>query len=413
MTKILILGGGFGGVRCALDLEKKLKDKAHITLIDKNGYHLFLPALYEVASAYGVKRDPFAVRLKKSICIPYHDIFENKNIEFVQDEVTGADLKAKKVFADARAFEYDYLIIALGSQTNDFGIPGVREYAYQFKSVYDALMVNKRMDQLINDFASGKHASTIKIFICGGGFTGVELATELSCCAKKIAKVCKIKHKCHLITLFEAGPKILPMIPEEKRQHMLRRLTKLGVAVMENSPIEEVGPDFIKLKNGQKMDGDIIIWTAGIKANELLKKIPDLELSASGKMLTDTYLRLKGHDNIMGVGDNIEFIDPKVQRPVPALAYVANDQGKVAAENIIRTLQAKKLKSYRPFYSVWVAPAGGKFAIAHLWNGIHMAGFWGWVVRELIDLRYMLSILPFRKAISLIWQEITLFTKND
>lgn len=413
MVKILILGGGFGGIRAALDLEKNLKDEAQITLIDKNGYHLFLPALYEVASAYNIKKDLFAVRLKKSISIPFHDIFEGKNIEFVQDEITGADLKAKKVFADARVFEYDYLMIALGSQTNDFGIPGVKEYAYQFKSVEDALMVNKRMDKLINDFAEGKHASTIKIFICGGGFTGVELAAELACCAKKIAKVCKIKHRCYSLTLFEAGPKILPMIPDEKREHLLERLTKLGVAVMENSPIEEVGSDFIKLKNGQRMDGDIIIWTAGIKANELLKKIPGLELSASGKMLTDAYLRLKGHDNIMGVGDNVEFIDPKTQKPVPALAYVANDQGKVAAKNLINTIRGKSLKPYRPFYSVWVAPAGGKFAIAHLWGGIHVAGFFGWLIRELIDLRYMLSILPPGKAVSLMWQEVTLFTKND
>src|SRR3989344_1030151 len=208
MYKILILGGGFGGIRAALDLEKKLKNKAQIILIDKNGYHLFLPALYEVASAYGVKRDPFAVRLKKSICIPYHDIFEGRNIEFVQDEVTGADFGAKKVFADARAFEYDYLLIALGSQTNDFGILGVREYAYQFKSIEDALMINKALDKLINDCADSRReqsAGPVKIFICGGGFTGVELAAEISCCAKKISRSYKIKRRCYALTLFESG----------------------------------------------------------------------------------------------------------------------------------------------------------------------------------------------------------------
>ena len=123
MKKILILGGGFGGIRAALDLEKNLKNEAQITLIDKNGYHLFLPALYEVASAYNIKKDPFAVRLKKSICIPYHSIFENKKLDFIQDEVTKIDLNGQNVFADARVFEYDYLLIALYIQNKHFLIP--------------------------------------------------------------------------------------------------------------------------------------------------------------------------------------------------------------------------------------------------------------------------------------------------
>src|SRR3989344_5681406 len=288
MTKILILGGGFGGIRAALELEKRLKDKAQITLVDKNGYHLFLPALYEIASAYGVKKDPFAVRLKKSVCIPFADIFGGKNIEFIQAEITGIDLSAKKVFFQGswggaspapgelcRTLGYDYLVIALGSQPNDFGILGVKEYACQFKSIYDALLVNKKLEEAI------KRSSALypaKIFICGGGFTGVELAAEISCCARNIARDHKIKHKSHAITLFEAGPKILPMIPEEKRKPLLNRLTKLGVAIMENSPIEEVGSDFVRLKSGQKLDGNIIVWTAGVMANEMLKSVSGVSL---------------------------------------------------------------------------------------------------------------------------------------
>mgnify|MGYP001569120905 CR=1 FL=1 len=150
------------------------------------------------------------------------------------------------------------------------------------------------------------------------------------------------------------------------------------------------------------MKGDIIVWTAGIKANEL-----------TGKMPVDEFLRVKSHENVFAIGDNVEFIDPKTQKSVPALAYVASDQGKIAAANILSLIKGKRLKPYKPFYSVWVAPAGGKYAIAHLWRGIHITGFWGWVVRELIDLRYMLSILTPRKAVSLMWQEVTLFTKND
>src|SRR3989344_6505698 len=144
MSKILILGGGFGGIRCALDLEKKLTHstgsgqdgQVQIILVDKNSYHLFLPALYEVAAVYGNKEDSFAVKIRKTICIPYGEIFAGKNINFIQAEISVVDLKAKSVRTKGEeGLFYDYLVIALGSQTADFGFPGVGEYAYQFKSI--------------------------------------------------------------------------------------------------------------------------------------------------------------------------------------------------------------------------------------------------------------------------------------
>ncbi len=127
MTKILILGGGFGGVRCALDLDKKFKGQIEITLVDRNSYHLFLPSLYEVASAYGanppIGGDPFAVKMRKTICIPYGNIFAGKNIDFIQAEISTVDLKTRNIRTKGgEILFYDYLEIALGSQTADFGI---------------------------------------------------------------------------------------------------------------------------------------------------------------------------------------------------------------------------------------------------------------------------------------------------
>src|SRR3989344_1451476 len=128
MIKILILGGGFGGVRCALDLEKKIKDRIQITLIDRNSYHLFLPSLYEVASTYEAPKDPFAVKMRETICIPYGEIFAGKNISFIQAEISAVDLKEKSVKTKGgKILPYDYLVIALGGQTADFGLSGVRE----------------------------------------------------------------------------------------------------------------------------------------------------------------------------------------------------------------------------------------------------------------------------------------------
>ena len=414
MTKVLILGGGFGGVRVALDLDRKLKGQVQITLVDRNNYHLFLPSLYEVASAYGVKKDPFAVKMRKTVCVPYGEIFSGKSINFIQAEISMVDLKTKNVRTKGgEVLFYDYLVIALGSQTADFGIPGVKEYAYQFKSIEDAIAINLKIGKLVKKMASGKKMDPLKILIGGAGFTGIEFAAELSCCIKKIANDYNIKEKYFQVTLIEAGPKILPMVSNSERKIISKRLTELGVVLMENSPIEEVGDDLVKLKSGQILKGDMIVWTAGIKANEFLGSIIGLPVTDKGKIVIDENLQVEGWKNVFAVGDNQEFIDSKTQKSVPALAYTAVDQGKVVANNIYQILNGRNLKLYKPYYGIWIAPVGGKFALAHLWGGWGISGFMGWLVRELVDLRYLISILSLGEALSIFWQEMTLFTKND
>src|SRR3989344_1335585 len=217
MIKILILGGGFGGIRTALDLEKKLRQlknrKFEITLIDRNGYHLFTPDIYE-----------------------------------------------------------------------------------------DALFINQKLDELSEEFKNGSRTEPSSFLICGGGFTGVELAAELGCCSKVIREKCRLRGRCSTITLFEAGPKILAIVPEKERRLFKERLTNLGIIIMENSPIEEVGPDFIKLKSGHKIPGDLIIWTTGIKPNHLLADIKDLHLTSSGKIIVENTLQVRGYKNIFVAG---------------------------------------------------------------------------------------------------------------
>lgn len=413
MTRILILGGGFGGIRCALDLDKKLKNEAEIILIDRNSYHLFIPAIYEVASAYGIKKDPFAIQLKKTICIPYTDIFENTSINFIQAEIANIDLTNKKVSTNGEhVLEYDYLVFALGSETSNYDIPGVQEYAHQFKNLEDALFINQKLEELSEQFIKGDRTNPFSFLICGGGFTGLEIAAELGCCSRVIKSRCKLKSRCSTITLFEAGPKILPILSEKERKAVKKRLTQLGIVIMESSSIEEIGPDFLKLKNGQKLSGDLIIWTAGIRPNQFLKSIKDLVLASSGKILVEENLRAKGFENIFAAGDNIEFFDKKNQKQIPALAYVAIDQGKIAAQNIYNSIKNKKLKSYKPFYSVFIIPVGGKYAVANF-GGVVIRGFAAWVIRIIVDLRYFLSILSPYKAFKLYVDEMTVFIKND
>ena len=420
MKRILILGGGFGGIRCALDIGKKLKGKIlagqiEITLIDKKGYHLFVPALYEVASAYGIKKDPFAVRLKKTICIPYSDIFSaDKGVNFIQAEVFSIDLENKKVATrGGEILDYDYLVIALGGQAADFGIPGVKEYAFQFKSLEDGLALNQKLEQLTKEITSGVRQVPIKIAVVGAGFTGIELAAELACCIKKLFKSCNIKGKCERVILLEARSAILPMVSGAERNIILKRLTVLGIEVMENSVVEEVGSDCVKLKNGKRLETDLIIWSAGMRPIDLLEKYTALLLTEKKKIKVDTKLRAADLSGVFALGDSVEFIDPKTLKPVPALAYVAVDQGKVVAKNIINLIKGARMIDYSPFYSAWIAPVGGKYALAHIGGRLLFKGLLGWLAREIVDFRYMVSILSFKNAVFIMWQEINVFIKND
>jgi NADH dehydrogenase len=412
--KIVILGGGFGGIRTALDLARRLDKDADITLIDRNNFQLFVPTLYEVASALGLDRDPFSVKLRKTISIPFDDIFIGTSVKHVQGEIVHVDLTQRIVTTKGeRAFPYDYLVVALGSQANDFGIPGIHDYAFQFKTIEDGLAVNQRLMEVFEHASHHTHELPIKILIAGAGLTGIELAAEVATCARNLARKFGLKGKACQITLFEAGPKILPIANDRERAIVTKRLTQLGIMIMQNAPIEEVGNDFVKLKDGRMHKGTMVIWTAGVKANVFLQTISGLSLTPQGKITVDEHLVAVGNPRVFAVGDNIDFIDHRTQRPEPGVAYAAIDQGSIVAKNITRSIQGKPLKNHRPPTMLWIAPLGGKYALAHLWRGVVIAGFWGWVIRQLTDLKYFFSILPPKKAIRLFWDDVQVFLNND
>lgn len=416
MIKIIILGGGFGGVRAALELEKRLRNnkEVQINLIDKKAYHAFIPAFYEIASAYGIKHDPFSVKLKKTVCIPYSDIFENKNINFIQAEIVNINVTRQMVQTKGgMVLDYDYLILAFGSETEDYGVPGVVEYAYKFKTLEDSLLINNELEKVSNEFLDQKRNRPFSFLICGAGFTGVELAAELGSCANVIKSRCKLKAKPLNIIIFESANNILPMISDKERKIITNRLTKLGVVVMQNSKIEGVGSNFVQLNSGKRIEGDLVVWNAGVRGAAIIKNTEGLNLSSKGTVLVEANLLATGYKNIFAIGDNNEFIDPKTQRSVPNFGYVAAEQGSVAAINTVNLIDGKKLKDYHPNYNVWIAPIGGKFAVAHLWGLIMFKGFLAWTLRELVDLKYLLSIFSVRKALEIFWAEIALFTKND
>src|SRR3989344_7289624 len=187
MTKILILGGGFGGERAVLDLSKSLGGRGgvEITLVDKRNSQTFFPSLFEVASIYGINHQhPFHTKLRGAINIPFVDIFKNKKINLVQAEINHIDIQNKHVVtSNGATIDFDYLILALGSVVSTFGIPGADDYAFKFKTIEDGLMLSDKIEELYIEASEKKRPLPINILIGGAGFNGVELAAELSNCA--------------------------------------------------------------------------------------------------------------------------------------------------------------------------------------------------------------------------------------
>lgn len=413
--RVLILGAGFGGVRCALDLEKSAPKDLEIVIVDKNDYHTFQPALYETASAFYVGNNPKSQKfnfpkIKKSAAVPLAEIFKGKNIKFVQAEVKKVDVNAKKVeFAYGDPMNFDYLVLALGSETNYFGVPHLAERSYPLKTVEDALNIKTAIDEL---FYNTKSDEPIRIAIGGGGVAGSELATELAGDIRKLSK----KHK-HLrdkvsITVIEASPNVLGRAAPWIVEIAQKRLEDLGVKVLVSKKIVDIAEHDVVFDGGEKVPFDILIWTAGIKANSILTQIAGLEMDKTCKVVVDLSLQAHPHSNVFAIGDNTWCFDPNSQMAAPAMVQTAIDQGGVAARNIINLINGKPLEKYKFKGVKFMIPLGGKFGVADL-GKVHLVGFTAWFLKQLTFLQYFATILPKCKAFKFWLLGQGVFSRND
>ncbi|KKQ40571.1 MAG: Pyridine nucleotide-disulfide oxidoreductase family protein [Candidatus Moranbacteria bacterium GW2011_GWF2_37_7] len=414
MPKVLILGAGFGGVRCALDLEKNSKD-LEIIIVDKNNYHTFQPALYEVASAFYIgdnfreQRFNFQ-KIKRSAAVPFGEIFQNRNIKFMQAEVKSVDVNAKSVsFTSGEVMNFDYLVLALGSETNYFGIPHLAEKSYPLKSVEDALNIKSAIDEL---FYNAKPDELIKIVIGGGGVAGSELAAELAGDIKKLAKKHKhLKNKA-ILTIIEASPNVLGRAAPWIINIAQKRLDDLGIKVLISKKIIDVIDHEVLFEGGEKVPFDVLIWTAGIKANSILTQIAGLEMDKTCKAVVDMSLQAHPHSNVFAIGDNTWCFDPESQMAAPAMVQTAINQGALAAKNILNLIAGRPLEKYKHKGVRFIIPLGKKFGIADL-GKVHLVGFMAWCLKQLTFLQYFATILPKFKAIRFWCKEQNVFRKND
>ncbi len=414
VKEVVIVGGGFGGVRAARRLSAWGRD-IHITLIDKERYHTFHPELYEVATANlpeaGFSAPGEFYELRSTASYPLEDIFAHDlNVTVLHDAVTAIDFKKQEVgLASNKSHSYDILVLGMGSETNYFNIPHLYEYALPLKTLWDALQIRNELDEL---FRSKPKHERIHLVIGGGGFTGCEFAGELCMYARDLATSHGRAPELTDITIVEGSPMLLPGVDSWTQQKAKKRLERLCVKFIFERPIAGVEAKKIILKDGATVSFDCLIWTAGVRANELTTTFADIKPEKNLCMAVDEYLRIMPYTNVFSVGDVTYCVDPATGKSLPMTATVALREGRFVAENIKRMLTKKELRKYKPSYPGFVIPLGGKYAIFEI-HQFHIAGIFPWILKNIISLKYWVGILGLRRGVTMWWHGAKLFLKND
>lgn len=412
--RVVIVGGGFAGVRAALDLLRAEKN-IYITLIDRNLYHPYYPDYYEIASA--VTRElrnassADLLDLKQTAAIPFFKIFgKYKNIEILKDEAI--DIDFKKTFVktkNGRELFYDSLIIAAGSKTSSYNIKNLSTFAFEFKTIDNALNIRNNLHEV---FANMPKKENIKIAIGGGGFSGCELAAEIALYIKSLYKIYGRPNKSAKIEIIEASENILPEISIWTRKKVINRLEKLEIKISPNLKITQIEKRKIIFEDKNILEFDMLIWTAGVEAENISKLFPKETVHEKKfYLITDEYLNVLNMKNVFAAGDIAYALDKK-NLPAKMTAQTAISEGKYIAKTIKKRLNNKNTAPYKPKQSKFIIPLGGKYAVADL-GFIKFSGILAWCLKNIVTLKYFLTILPISKAAALWLHGLRIYIKND
>src|SRR3989338_4995475 len=405
---ILILGAGVAGLACAQKLSAHASDQLRITLVDESDVHVLKSDLYEVATAFNKEiTEECLVRLKATVATPIISLVDPECVEFVQDSVLKIDPKNKTVtLKKAKKIRYDFLVVALGSVTNFFNIPGIEKSAYPLKTVRDALKLNCALDHLFFERYRKKSQRSIHITIGGGGATGVEVASELY---SSLTKLCRKYHyprsKVH-VQLIQSGSE-LGGCAKKGTELIAKRLKKLGVCLYCDHRIAKVGSGKVEVLDVQKkrktLPNDLLVWTAGVQVNPV----------GGDAIRGNATLRSTKFPAVFAAGGDAYLADPRHKSSrFPMMAYIAKVQGALVAENILRLLPSRPLRSFKPVHEWLLIPLGRKFGLFKV-GPILFTGFFAWLIRRFVILRYHLSVLPFLRALRKWRVSEKLFVKND
>ncbi len=384
--KIVIVGAGFGGVKMTKTFRK---EPVEVLLIDRNNYHNFQPLMYQVATG-GLEPG--------SIAYPVRRIFRKyKNVNFRMAEVFAVETANNRISTSIGYIDYDYLVIASGSDNNFFNFEAVKNRLMTLKSLPEALQMRNRIFKNLERGLANNNKEPLEeimnIAIVGGGPAGIELAGALAEMRKHILpkEFPELPISKMSVNLYQSGPVLLAGMSEEASQKCLEYLTEMGVNVFLNTRVKEYIGKTLFMEDGTTFTTDNVIWSAGVKGAPI-KGIPEEAMEKGNRISVDEYNRVKGTNNIFAIGDVSVHITPENPKGLPMMAPVAQQQGEHLAKNIIRELKNKPMKPFEYRNRGVMATIGRKKAVADLPH-FKLQGGLAWFVWMFV---HIFSLVGFR-----------------
>lgn len=372
LPHIVIVGAGFGGMEVARRLANA---NVQITLIDRHNYHLFQPLLYQIA---------IAGLVPSQIAYPVRTIFRRqKNLTFLMGEVTAIDFESRYVKMDGSVIAYDYLVLAVGGQTNFFGMNSVEQNGFQLKNIESAVSTRNHLlrmfEKASREVDVDRRKALLTFVVVGGGPTGVETAGAL---AELITHVMtkdypEMDLKDVRVILLEATDRVMPAYPDELRNATIKLLQNKKVEVWTNTKLTDYNGRQVTLGNGGQINAHTLIWTAGVRAAELTNRL-GVQQAAAGRVRVEPTLQLPQHPEVFIIGD-AAYVEDRHSQPLPMLATVAQQQAKVTAKNIRKILRGESPERFQYKDPGLLATIGRNAAVARIW-GLSFSGFIAWVI---------------------------------
>lgn len=406
MKKIVILGAGFGGVAAAKALLKQ-NIQAEIILVDQSSDHIIHGNLYEVATS--PEELTKLTELKKSVAVPLNEIFKDTPVKLVKGWVNEVDLAKQVLTVGDKNLPYDFLVAALGAGPNYFAIPGAKENALTMLSATDALRIRSRIELVIQTHKNDTRKAVVNIVVAGGGVAGVEVAAELQKMIDFVAWQNNYSRSKIMTTIIERSETVLNGFPARAITSATQRLRSLGIKLQTNSTIQNITNHDVITDQGQ-FPYDVLIWTAGVSANSLPGPV-QTPVSVGKRIEVNELFQLQEFRNVYVIGDQCCHHD-ELGNPLPGTASQAIDHARFVAKALTYSIKnrAPMVHVCRKF--PYVIPLGGNWAIFSS-NNLFLSGYAGYLVRQLVWLRYFVSILGLFRGTHWWLRSTELFSRND
>jgi NADH dehydrogenase len=389
--RILILGGGYGGVWSGKILEKQYRkrDDVEITLVDMRPFHTLMTELHEVA---GWRTEPDAVQ------VSFRKIFGAKKINVVVDKIEKVDFEAKKATSALNVYPFDYIVVGVGAEPEFFGIPGVQENSFTLWSFEDAMRIRNHLEHSFAKAAkepdAAKRRKILTFVVAGAGFTGIEMIGELLEYRDEMCRKHFIDPKETRVINIEALPSILPILEEPLRAKAEKYLQKKGCEIMLGAAIIGAEPGKVLLKSGAIVETETFIWTCGVKGANFAGSLA-LPQGKRNRIECDQEMKSPKYPFAYVVGDNAGLMVS--EKPMAQIVESAHFTAEAAAKNIIADIDGGARHTFHANYHGFMVSLGGRYGVANA-GGIKSSGFVAMAMKHMINMYYLFMIAGFNQV---------------